>query len=170
MKKTFILLNILIIFTVSCAEQDSKQISKKSKIENVWEVNYLEAVAKAKKENKSLLLNFTGSDWCGWCIKLEDEVFSREDFVNFATENLILVKVDFPRQKKLPPEEVKQNAKLAKKHSVTGFPTILILDANENLILSTSYKPGGAKKYVKHLQKAMKNKTPKKEIKATEDK
>lgn len=117
-----------------------------------WETNYAEAVSKAKKENKTLLLDFTGSDWCGWCIKLDREVFSKKEFQEYAQKNLVLVKLDFPRRKQLPQTEQTQNQKLAGKYGVQGLPTILLLDKNEKLIAQTGYQRGGAKKYVEHLE------------------
>ena len=62
-----------------------------------WETNFKKALARAKAENKYVLLNFSGSDWCGWCTKLDKEVFSRQAFKDYARENLILVLLDFPR-------------------------------------------------------------------------
>ncbi|MFT6961705.1 MAG: protein disulfide-isomerase [Flammeovirgaceae bacterium] len=123
-----------------------------------WETNYAEAVAKAKKENKKLLLNFTGSDWCGWCHKLDGEVFSKEDFKEYAQKNLVLVKLDFPRRTQISEAEKVQNNALATKHGVRGFPTILLMDANEELLLTTGYQAGGPSSYIQHLNNAIPNK------------
>lgn len=118
-----------------------------------WETDYEAAVRKAKKENKKLLLNFTGSDWCGWCIRLDREVFSKEQFVDYAKKNLVCVKLDFPRSKQLSAEEAKQNQQLASKHGVMGFPTILIVNAdNEDVLLKTGYQRGGPESYIAHLK------------------
>ena len=62
-----------------------------------WETNLEKAIKKAKQENKTILVNFTGSDWCIWCKRLTDEVFSKSEFEDYAKEKLILVKLDFPR-------------------------------------------------------------------------
>ena len=99
-----------------------------------WTDNYEKAVAQAKTEKKLVLLDFTGSDWCGWCIKLDKEVFSKADFKTFAKENLVAVTVDFPHGKKLPKHTVDQNAKLKSEHGVSGFPTIVLLDADGKAI------------------------------------
>jgi protein disulfide-isomerase len=120
--------------------------------ELTWHTNYQEAVKKAQKENKRILLNFTGSDWCGWCIKLDKEVFSQKDFVDYADKNLVCVKLDFPRAKKLPEAEVKQNFELQNKYQIQGYPTIVILDKTEKLLGKTGYKSGGAKAYSEHLE------------------
>ena len=143
MKKTsLLLLALTFVFAFSAKAQ-------------TWETNYNEAVAKAKAENKALLLNFTGSDWCGWCHKLDGEVFSKEEFKNYAEQKLVLVKLDFPRRKQLPEAEKQQNRTLASKHNIKGYPTILLLDANEKLLLKTGYQYGGATKYVEHLNDAL---------------
>ncbi len=122
----------------------------------VWETDYQEAVKKAQKENKQLLLNFTGSDWCGWCKKLDREVFSQESFVDYAGENLVCVKLDFPRYKELPAAQQEQNVNLLKKYGVRGFPTIYLLDNQEKALLKTGYRPGGAEDYISHLEAAVK--------------
>ena len=79
-----------------------------------WMDDYEAAVKLAKAENKLLLLDFTGSDWCGWCIKLKKEIFDQKEFVAYAEENLVLVELDFPRKKKLTESLQKQNKELAK--------------------------------------------------------
>ncbi len=121
-----------------------------------WETDYAAAVEKAQKENKSLLLNFTGSDWCGWCKRLKREVFSQPEFQEYAEENLILVELDFPKYKKLSEAEQSQNSQLANKHSVRGFPTILLLNPQEDVLLNTGYRRGGPESYVEHLEEAIK--------------
>jgi thioredoxin-related protein len=110
------------------------------------------ASEKAKAEGKYLLLDFTGSDWCGWCVKLNDEVFSKDAFKTYAAENLITVELDFPRRKQIPEATKKQNEELAKKYGVRGFPTILILSPEGELVEKTGYRRGGADAYVKHLE------------------
>ncbi|MDA3838189.1 MAG: thioredoxin family protein [Candidatus Delongbacteria bacterium] len=116
-----------------------------------WETSYSTAIAKAKKSGKKLLLDFTGSDWCGWCVRLDNEVFSKKEFQNYAKDNLILVKLDFPRSIKQSNELKKQNKSLANKFGIKGYPTIILLDNNEKLLGQTGYQKGGAVKYVQHL-------------------
>jgi protein disulfide-isomerase len=99
-----------------------------------WTDNYEKALAQAKTEKKLVLLDFTGSDWCGWCIKLDKEVFSKADFKAFAKDNLVPVTLDFPHGKKLPKHTADQNAKLKGEHGVHGFPTIVLLDADGKAI------------------------------------
>ncbi|MCY2989407.1 MAG: thioredoxin fold domain-containing protein [Planctomycetota bacterium] len=124
--------------------------------DNLWQTNFAESQAKAKAENKLLLVDFTGSDWCGWCIKLKDEVFSKKEFQAEAPKKFVLVELDFPRQKKLPDELKTQNDQLAKQYKVRGFPSILLLDAAGQVIARTGYRPDGPEKYVAHLAEFVK--------------
>jgi protein disulfide-isomerase len=152
MKKILILLLVLVpflaAFLILQPQKENNQV--------VWVTDYAQALKDAKKQKKILLLNFTGSDWCGWCIKLDKEVFSKKEFVEYAKKNLICVKLDFPRKKKVTPEEKVQNQKLLEKYNVQGFPTILLLNAKENLLLTTGYQAGGATSYIEHLKSAIK--------------
>ncbi|MCX6854195.1 MAG: thioredoxin family protein [Verrucomicrobia bacterium] len=94
-----------------------------------WDDNYEKALLEAKAEKKLVLLDFTGSDWCGWCMKLDDEVFSKSDFKKFAKENLVLVELDFPHGKRLQKKTKEQNEALKTKFAVSGFPNIIIVDS-----------------------------------------
>lgn len=124
----------------------------------VWLTSLAEAKVEAAKRKVPILVDFSGSDWCGWCIKLDDEVFSTPVFQEYAAKNLVLLLVDFPRRKEQDAGTKKQNAALADKFGIEGFPTILLLDENEKLIARTSYLPGGGENYVRHLGKLLKNK------------
>lgn len=94
-----------------------------------WTENFAEAQNKAKAENRHVLLDFTGSDWCGWCIKLDKEVFAKPDFKAFGAKNLILVELDFPQGKQLAPKVKAQNDELGRKYKVSGYPTLVLLDS-----------------------------------------
>lgn len=118
----------------------------------VWETNFSSAVQKAKKEKKALLVNFTGSDWCGWCKKLDKEVFSQQKFIDYADQKLVCVKIDFPRAVKQTKEEKAQNQALAQKYRVEGLPSILLMDTNEKVLLQTGYQYGGVDNYINHLE------------------
>lgn len=122
-----------------------------------WLTDLDQAKAVAKKENKTILINFSGSDWCGWCKRLDREVFSKEAFSEFAEKNLVLVMLDFPKYKKQSEEVRVSNEKLAQKYRVEGFPTILLVDADEKLLLTTGYRAGGPESYVKHLKAKIEN-------------
>ncbi len=122
---------------------------------NGWGNNYKEALATAAKENKKVLLDFTGSDWCGWCIRLKKETFDQPQFKEFADKNLILVEVDFPQGKSLAPEVKKQNDALQEKYHIEGFPTIVLLDPQGNIIKQNSgYLPGGPKGFIDWVSSA----------------
>jgi protein disulfide-isomerase len=116
-----------------------------------------EAAKRAAVEGKRLILaDFTGSDWCPWCVKLNGEVFQSEVFRNFAKENLVLFLADFPNEKQIPKEVAEQNRKLAADYGVQGFPTILLLAADGKELARTGYRRGGAEAYVEHLKALMK--------------
>lgn len=120
-----------------------------------WIEDYEAAKKKAATENKAMLVNFTGSDWCGWCKRLDREVFSKEEFAEFADKNLVLVKVDFPRYKQQSQEQRRSNWSLQSKYGVQGYPTILLVSSKEDILLSTGYRPGGAGAYIDHLKDRM---------------
>jgi thioredoxin-related protein len=102
-----------------------------------WETDFETAQKKAEKEHKLILLNFSGSDWCGPCIRLRDEIFESISFKNLADNNLVLINADFPRLKKnqLPKGQQKKNDKLADKYNPQGiFPYTVLLNADETII------------------------------------
>ena len=119
-----------------------------------WETDFEKASAKAKAEGKHMLVDFSGSDWCGWCIKLDKEVFSKEAFKAYAKDNLVLMLADFPSDKSKQSAAVqKQNEELAKKYGVQGFPTVFILDSSAKPVAKTGYQAGGPEAYVEHVKK-----------------
>ncbi|MBT8382892.1 MAG: thioredoxin family protein [Ignavibacteriaceae bacterium] len=117
-----------------------------------WQSNLENAIAQAKEEDKAVLVNFTGSDWCKWCIKLNDEVFSQDEFEKYADENLVLVRLDFPRSVPQTQETKLYNNSLAQQYGVRGFPTILVFNSTGELVAKTGYQQGGADNYVNHIQ------------------
>ncbi len=117
-----------------------------------WKTDFEEAKKEAKKNKKYILLNFTGSDWCGWCTRLNDEVFSQPEFVKYAGESLVCVKLDFPRNKQLPEKERSQNYTLQQLYQVQGYPTIILLSPDGAVAGVTGYQRGGAKSYIEHLK------------------
>ncbi|MEM9444655.1 MAG: thioredoxin family protein [Verrucomicrobiota bacterium] len=118
-----------------------------------WLTDYEKALAQAKNEDKKLLMDFTGSDWCGWCIRLDKEVFSKDEFKKYAAENLVLLEVDFPNKKKQSAEQKKANDALAKKYGIRGFPTIIVLDGKEKKLGQLGYMEGGPKAFINALKK-----------------
>ncbi len=119
---------------------------------DAWMTDFEAAREKALAEQKPILVDFTGSDWCGWCIKLDEEVFSQSAFQQYAAAELVLVEIDFPRNKTQSDELKAQNRALAEKYGVRGFPTILLLSPEGALIEKTGYRRGGAAGYIEHLQ------------------
>jgi thioredoxin-related protein len=102
-----------------------------------WTTDFAKAKSEASAKNKYILLNFSGSDWCGPCMKLKKEVLDSEDFLKFADTKLVLVRADFPRSKKnrLSPELKKQNEALAEKYNNEGkFPLTVLVDANGDVV------------------------------------
>lgn len=124
---------------------------KKTEENSAWLTDYELAKKQATEENKTILMDFTGSDWCGWCIRLHEEVFSLPEFKDYAKENLVLLELDFPRGKRLPPDLVAQNEKLQEEFQVQGFPTILLLDGEGRPFGRTGYQAGGPTAYIEHL-------------------
>ena len=118
-----------------------------------WLTDLPKAQAKAKEEKRMVLLDFTGSDWCGWCIKLHNEVFSKPEFAEYARKNLVLVEVDFPRKKKLSAEQKKANDALQQKYRIEGYPTIIVLNGEGKKIGELGYMPGGPKAFIAELEK-----------------
>jgi thioredoxin-related protein len=89
-----------------------------------WHTDVKEAIAIGNKEKKPLLMFFTGSDWCGWCIRLQKEVLKTPEFEKWANANVILVELDYPRRTAQTPEIKQQNSELQQAFSIQGFPTI----------------------------------------------
>ncbi|MCX2574636.1 thioredoxin family protein [Pedobacter sandarakinus] len=111
----------------------------------VWMQNFSEAQKEAKSTHKQILINFSGSDWCGPCIRLKSEIFETQDFETYADGNLILVKADFPRQKKnqLAKEQVKLNEQLAETYNKDGkFPFTVLVDENGKVLKTWDGFPG----------------------------
>jgi len=121
-----------------------------------WETDLEVAKKRAKDENKEILADFTGSDWCGWCIKLKKEVFDQPEFQEYAKKHLVMLELDFPRKKELPAKEKEQNEKLSQEFKVDGFPTILLMNVRGKEINRTGYQEGGSAKYVEHLKELLK--------------
>jgi thioredoxin-related protein len=124
---------------------------------SAWLNDYKKARQEATATNKFLLLDFTGSDWCGWCRKFDKEIFSQPQFKDYARENLVLVEVDFPRAKPQSVELRKQNLELAQEYQVQGFPTIVVLDGSgQKLWQYDGYFPDGLDAFIAQLQKLRK--------------
>ena len=108
-----------------------------------WTVGWKTAADAAAKAKKPILADFTGSDWCGWCIKLKQEVFNTPEFAAWAKNKVVLLEVDFPRKTKLAGTQQQENDGLAEKYKIEGFPTILILSPEGKELGRLGYEKGG---------------------------
>jgi thioredoxin-related protein len=117
-----------------------------------WETSFEKARAAAQAGNKDILMNFTGSDWCGWCIRLGQEVFQHDAFAEYARKNFVLLELDFPRGFELDESLQQQNDALQAQFGVEGFPAILLLDSQGRAYAQTGYQPGGPPAYTEHLE------------------
>src|ERR1051326_8305952 len=103
----------------------TEQIAEENKLD--WHTNLMEANELSKAGHKPIFAFFTGSDWCGWCKRLQNDVFSKPDFVAWAKKNVILLELDFPRMKQLPPDLQQQNNSLQQALRITGYPTVWLM-------------------------------------------
>jgi protein disulfide-isomerase len=156
MKKLFIA--FLFVFTYSTIQAQE---------ELTWHTNLDEAIAISRQEQKPLFLFFTGSDWCGWCIRLQKEVFKTPEFISWAKEKVVLVEVDFPRRTPQSDEIKKQNMELQQAFQVRGYPTVHIVKAgikdgktNFEQIGQSGYIAGGPTVWLDSANKMLVNFVP----------
>jgi len=150
MKK--IILTLLLISSITAFSQES-----------TWLSSYEEAAKISKETNKPILANFTGSDWCGWCKVLNKEVFKTDEFKTWASENVVLLVLDFPKRKKLSEAQKIQNYTLQKAFGVRGYPTIILFnpgkgkDPKKDMVAlgKTGYVKGGASKWIASIAPAL---------------
>lgn len=136
MKKSIFVLLFLGLFTLSFSnapKETTKNLKESDAI--VWQSNYDDAVKLAKKKKKPMLVFFTGSDWCGPCKLLHVDLFENKEFIEFSNKNLILYKADFPRKVDgITPEQKLKNNELKNKFSIAGFPTVIIINSNDEVL------------------------------------
>lgn len=162
MKKFKKILIVLALITFSlavlaCSKKENQESQSAS--EANWLSDFEAAKVSAAQEGKDLLINITGSDWCPWCTRLKNEVFSTDLFKKEATKNFILVVLDFPRDKSdMSPETIRQNDRLYINYNIAGFPTIVLADDKGKEYARTGYRPGGPKLYLEHLDELIKQK------------
>ncbi|ESU21648.1 thioredoxin family protein [Flavobacterium cauense R2A-7] len=154
MKKILIVL-LLTFGSLAVSAQDS---------ELTWHTNIDKAMAISNKEKKPLMLFFTGSDWCGWCIRLQKEVFFKKEFVKWAKDNVVLVELDFPRNKQLEPSLQQQNYSLQNAFRVQGYPTVWFVNSetkegktNFTQLGSTGYVAGGPEAWISGANQILAN-------------
>lgn len=118
-----------------------------------WLADLPTAQGTAKREGKFVLIHFSGSDWCGWCMKLRKDVFSKSEFEAYAKSNLILVTIDFPKHKRLPAATESANQRVAEQFQVQGFPTLILLDSQGTKLGAVNYAQGGPKAFLAEVEK-----------------
>ena len=118
-----------------------------------WTTDYQSAIGAAQGSGRETLLFFTGSDWCGWCKRLEAEVLDTEEFKTYASGNLVLVKLDFPRRIAQSDFTKRRNRELAQKYSIGGYPAIVVLNDSGEEVGRLGYQPGGPGPFIKKLRK-----------------
>lgn len=145
--KNFIVI-LALILSVNAFAQEGKSTL-------VWHTDMVTAVDKAIAEKKPLFLFFTGSDWCGWCKRLQAEVFFLPEFEKWATENVVLLELDFPRRTEQPEELKQQNMNIQRMFEVRGYPTVWFVTPTKNgseigfgKIGSTGYVNGGPQAWI----------------------
>ena len=154
---------LALLASVSCSKKEPTTAETKAESKSTaaaakagWLTNYAEAQKEAQAKNKLLLMDFTGSDWCGWCIMLDKEVFSKPEFKEYASKHLVLLELDFPRGKRLPPETAAQNEQLVQKYRISGFPTVVVFDSTGKPLGALGYQAGGAPAFIAELEKLRK--------------
>lgn len=141
-------------------------VSMQAQEELTWHTDMSKATDISIKENKPLFLFFTGSDWCGWCIRLQKEVFKTPEFVKWAKENVVLVELDFPRKNNQTDAVKSQNAQLQQQLQVRGYPTVWFVNAaktedakvNLSALGSTGYVAGGPQTWIDGANQIIKKK------------
>lgn len=124
-----------------------------------WQTNFEEAKMIASKENKNIVLVFSGSDWCAPCMKLEKNIWMSDEFKAESEKNWVTYKADFPKKKvnQLAPELTEQNKKLAEKYNKGGsFPLVVLLDPNGKVLGMTGFKNVSAEEYIQLLHSFVK--------------
>lgn len=147
MKKISLIIFTLLLTVISCSDNKTQTSGDLN-----WTTNLGKAIELAKTEHKAVLVNFTGSDWCKWCFKLNSEVFSQAEFRKYADENLLLVKVDFPRSIPQSNQTKMYNQSLAQKFGIQGFPTIIVINDQGRPVAKTGYQAGGPINYINHIK------------------
>ena len=144
-----LLLNVLLAFVL---------LSPASvRAESGWATDYKKAQEEAKASHRLVLVNFTGSDWCGYCIQLDRAILSQPQFKDYASKNLVLVEIDFPHRKAQSTETKKQNVELAERYQVEGFPTLVVLNGDGKTVWRyDGYYAGGVTAFLAELDKARK--------------
>lgn len=125
---------------------------RQSQYPSRWLEDLPAAQAQARTENKLILVDFQGSDWCRYCIQFHDEIADTPEFQAWAAQRLVLVNVDFPRHTAQEPARVQANRALAERYAIEGFPTLLLLNADGTVLARLGYRPGGLLPWLAQLE------------------
>ena len=142
---------VLLTFTINNVPMDGKEKSG-----SVWLTEMDSARKLAESEKRPIMAFFTGSDWCVWCKRLNNNVLSKQAFAKFAAENLVLLKLDFPRRQPLSTDQQEHNVNLMQSYGVRGLPTVVLINHSGRELARTGFKYLSAKGYVDHLKKLLK--------------
>ncbi len=136
----------------------SVELAFSAQADSSWQTDYKKAQEEAKTNKKLLLVDFTGSDWCGYCIRLDREILSKSQLKDYANKNLVLLEVDFPRAKQQSRTLKEQNQRLAEEYQIEGFPTILVLNGEGSKVWRyDGYFPDGPDAFIAALEKLRKS-------------
>jgi len=143
MKKIVFLL--LTVLSISC--QMNTETTPES--DKLWQTDVQKAIEMSKESGKPIFAFFTGKEWCSWCKKLDRQILSQQPFIEYAKQNLILLELDFPRGRRDLP---KDQLILARKFKIQGYPTVIVMDSETNLLGQTGFEYMTPEQYVSHIQ------------------
>ncbi|KXX70997.1 thioredoxin family protein [Flammeovirga sp. SJP92] len=158
MKKILLTIFVFLSLIGLVSAQENKEVPKiTDKVSNEgWTNDANEAFQLMEKENYPILLNFTGSDWCGWCKKIKSEIFDTNEFKEWVKENnVILLELDFPKGIKQSDLLRSQNQYLAQEFQVRGYPTIFMI--KDKKMIQTGYVKGGPANWIESIEKDFAN-------------
>ncbi|MGE4300353.1 MAG: thioredoxin family protein [Victivallaceae bacterium] len=149
---------LVVAFAAGCGdgEKNNDYVINGENAKVKWYLNLDEAAKVAKKENKPLMVLFTGSDWCPWCIKLHNEILSQPEFETFAAAELVPVYLDFPNSKPQTDAERAANQAAASKFGIRGYPTIVFLSPDGKELARTGYQRMSAGQYADYVKQLIK--------------
>jgi len=130
---------VLIVVCIFNSKLNAQNVTQEKTLS--WNTELMKANELSNETNKPIFAFFTGSDWCGWCKKLQRDVYSKPAFIEWAAENVILLELDFPKNTKLNPEITAQNSRLQQSFKVQGYPTIWLFtmkkdETTENFVIN----------------------------------
>ena len=153
-----VIFTVLTVFALQCSgcgDNDSGSRVERTSSHD-WKTSFSESVQLSADSGKPILAFFTGSNWCGWCKVLNSKILETPVFVEWAKENVIMLELDFPTDYEQSQEIKDQNQQLQKMYGITGFPTIIVMDANGKPILQLGYEDVSPDVYAAKIESAIK--------------